>query len=48
MPAALPFLHHTEFILSPLLVCGVLWLASLFGFNIAQHIGATILKIGAS
>jgi len=45
---ALPFLHHTEFILSPLLVCSVLWFASLFGFNIAQNIGATVLKIGAS
>lgn len=43
---ALPFLNHTEFLLSPLFVCGVLWLVSLFGFNIPQHV-AKVLAIGA-
>jgi len=33
---ALPFLHHTQFLLSPLLVCGILWFASLFGVSIPQ------------
>ena len=42
---ALPFLHHTELLLSPLFVFGILWFASLFGFNIPQHIGP-ILVIG--
>jgi len=43
---ALPFLQHTELLLSPLLVCGVLWIVSLFSFNIPAHIGP-ILAIGA-
>ncbi|KAK9480563.1 UNC-50 family-domain-containing protein [Lipomyces japonicus] len=34
---ALPFLERTEFILSPILVFVILFLASLFGFNIAKH-----------
>ncbi|KAI4119690.1 MAG: hypothetical protein LQ345_000488 [Seirophora villosa] len=36
---ALPFLHHTELLLAPTLVYGVLWLASLFGFNVPAHVG---------
>lgn len=43
---ALPFLNHTQFLLSPLLLFGVLWLASLFGFNIPQHLGP-LFKLGA-
>ncbi|MCJ1257333.1 hypothetical protein MMC24_005158 [Lignoscripta atroalba] len=43
---ALPFLHHTQFLLSPILVCAILWFASLFGFNIPQHIGP-VFVIGA-
>ena len=43
---ALPFLQHTEFLLSPLVVCGVLWIGSLFGFNLPKHI-APIFVIGS-
>ncbi|MCJ1360287.1 MAG: hypothetical protein MMC33_010291, partial [Icmadophila ericetorum] len=31
---ALPFLNHTQFLLSPLLVFGVLWFVTLFGLNV--------------
>lgn len=43
---ALPFLHHTELLLGPTLVYGVLWFAALFGFNIPKHIGP-LLVLGA-
>ena len=43
---ALPFLHHTELLLSPAFVYAILWLASLFGFNIPKHVGP-LLVMGA-
>lgn len=43
---ALPFLHHTELLLSPTFLCGILWFASLFGFNIPKHI-LPLLVLGA-
>lgn len=43
---ALPFLHHTELLLSPTFLYAILWFASLFGFNIPKHIGP-LLIIGA-
>ncbi|KAL9018686.1 MAG: hypothetical protein Q9185_004000 [Variospora sp. 1 TL-2023] len=36
---ALPFLHHTELLLTPTFAYGVLWFASLFGFNVPAHVG---------
>ena len=42
---ALPFLHHTEFLLSPLLIIGILWFASLFGFHI-PHAISPVLTLG--
>lgn len=35
---ALPFLQHTELLLSPIILYAILWAASLFGFNIPKHI----------
>lgn len=47
MLAALPFLHHTELLLSPLVVFGIFWFVSLFGFNIPNHFsGIMILGSG--
>ena len=43
---ALPFLHHTELLLSPIFAYATLWLISLFGFNIPQHI-IPLLVLGA-
>ena len=43
---ALPYLHHTQFLLSPLFVCGALWFASLFGVNI-PHLVGPLFKLGA-
>jgi hypothetical protein len=43
---ALPFLHHTELLLSPTFVYAILWFISLFGFNIPKHVGP-LLVIGA-
>ena len=43
---ALPFLHHTELLLSPTFVYAILWIISLFGFNIPKHI-LPLLTIGA-
>ncbi|KAI9795545.1 MAG: hypothetical protein M1825_001273, partial [Sarcosagium campestre] len=43
---ALPFLHHTELLLSPVFVFGGLWIASLFGFNLPKHV-APVLLAGA-
>ena len=43
---ALPFLHHTHFLLSPLLVCGILWFVSLFGVNV-PHLVGPLFKLGA-
>ncbi|GAB7346163.1 hypothetical protein MBLNU457_4907t1 [Dothideomycetes sp. NU457] len=33
----LPFLHHTELLLSPILACVVFWIVSLFGFNLPKN-----------
>lgn len=46
MHIALPFLHHTELLLSPTFVYAILWFTSLFGFNIPKHI-APLLVLGA-
>lgn len=35
---ALPFLHHTEVLLFPVVVLVILWAASLLGFNVAKHV----------
>ena len=43
---ALPFLHHTELLLSPIFVYVILWIASLFGFNLPKHI-TPLLLLGA-
>lgn len=39
---ALPFLHHTELLLSPIVVAGVLWIISLFGFNLPQYLAPVL------
>lgn len=44
--AALPFLHHTELLLSPVFIYALLWAASLFGFNIPKHV--VPLLVGSS
>ena len=36
--AALPFLHHTNFLLTPLVGCVVLWIITLLGYNLPRHI----------
>jgi hypothetical protein len=38
MFSALPFLHHTEVILFPIVILVVLWAVSLLGFNVAKHV----------
>lgn len=43
---ALPFLHHTELLLSPVVVFTILWFVSLFGFNLPKHL-APVLWAGA-
>ena len=43
---ALPFLHHTELLLSPAVLFAILWFVSLFGFNIPKHVGP-LLILGA-
>ncbi|KAI9829600.1 MAG: hypothetical protein M1819_006105 [Sarea resinae] len=43
---ALPFLHHTELLLSPILVFAVLWFVTLFGFNLPTHV-APVMLFGA-
>ncbi|KAI9851955.1 MAG: hypothetical protein M1838_002244 [Thelocarpon superellum] len=45
-PEPLPFLHHTELLLSPVFVLAVLYIASLFGFNLPKHV-APVLWTGA-
>ncbi|KAI5855256.1 UNC-50 family-domain-containing protein, partial [Tricharina praecox] len=35
---ALPFLHHTEVLLFPVVVLVILWATSLLGFNVAKHV----------
>ncbi|KAI8139685.1 UNC-50 [Fennellomyces sp. T-0311] len=35
---ALPFLVHTELFLYPIVICVILYVASLFGLNISQHV----------
>jgi UNC-50 family len=40
---ALPFLHHTELLLSPSFFYAVIWLVCLFGFNIPKHIAPVFL-----
>ncbi len=44
--AALPFLHHTELLLSPVIILTILWFVSLFGFNLPKHL-APVLWAGA-
>ncbi|GAB7357300.1 hypothetical protein MBLNU459_g8266t1 [Dothideomycetes sp. NU459] len=44
---ALPFLHHTELLLSPVAILAILWLASLFGLNLPKHF-APVLWAGAN
>ena len=41
----LPFLHHTQFILLPLVGLGVVYVVSLFGFNVPKHV-APLLVLG--
>ncbi|KAK8175073.1 UNC-50 family protein [Phyllosticta citrichinensis] len=43
---ALPFLHHTELLLAPVVVFAILWFVSLFGFNLPKHL-APVLWAGA-
>ena len=43
---ALPFLHHTHLLLSPIAVLVILWFASLFGLNLPKHF-APVLWTGA-
>lgn len=40
---ALPFLHHTELLLSPLLAFGIFWFVSLFSFNIPKHFSGMMI-----
>ncbi|KAI9680861.1 MAG: hypothetical protein M1817_004301 [Caeruleum heppii] len=35
---ALPFLHHTELLLTPTFLWAVLWIGSLFGVNLTEYI----------
>ena len=44
---ALPFLHHTELLLSPLFPLVALFIASLFGFNMPAHF-APVRSTGAT
>ncbi|KAF2155377.1 UNC-50 [Myriangium duriaei CBS 260.36] len=39
---ALPFLHHTELLLSPIVVAGLLFIISLFGFNLPKHLAPVL------
>ena len=39
---ALPFLHHTELLLSPIVLAAILWLISLFGFNLPKHLAPVL------
>ncbi|KAL1303292.1 hypothetical protein AAFC00_006698 [Neodothiora populina] len=43
---ALPFLHHTQLLLSPVAIMTVLWFVSLFGLNLPKHF-APVLWAGA-
>lgn len=43
---ALPFLHHTELLLTPVAVFTILWFISLFGANLPKHL-APVLWAGA-
>ena len=40
----LPFLHHTEFLLWPIVVFGVLWAVSLFGYNLPKNVAPLLLR----
>ncbi|KAH8151654.1 uncharacterized protein LAJ45_04276 [Morchella importuna] len=42
---ALPFLHHTEIMLGPIFIFVVLWVVSLFGFNLPKHIIPVLLGV---
>ncbi|PWW72132.1 membrane protein [Tuber magnatum] len=42
---ALPFLHHTEIMLFPIFVLVVLWMVSLFGFNLTKNIVPILLPV---
>ncbi|EWC45559.1 hypothetical protein DRE_05417 [Drechslerella stenobrocha 248] len=41
---ALPFLAHTEVILLPVVGFAIVWLISLFGIDIAKHMGPLLIK----
>jgi len=43
---ALPFLHHTQLLLTPIAVLVIIWFASLFGWNMPKHV-APVLWAGA-
>ncbi|CAD0106679.1 unnamed protein product [Aureobasidium uvarum] len=43
---ALPFLHHTQLLLTPVVAFGVFWIVSLFGLNLPKHF-APVLWAGA-
>ena len=45
-PIALPSLHHTELLLSPIVVFGIIYIISLFGFSMPRHF-ASLLLLGA-
>ncbi|KAI9797866.1 MAG: hypothetical protein M1833_005066 [Piccolia ochrophora] len=40
---ALPFLHHTELLLSPVFIYGALYIATLFGFSLPKHLAPVML-----
>ncbi|KAI9755700.1 MAG: hypothetical protein M1815_004695 [Lichina confinis] len=40
----LPFLHHTELLLWPIVVFGVLWAVSLFGYNLPKNVAPLLLR----
>ena len=42
---ALPFLQHTELLLTPIPILVILWFISLFGFSMPRHL-APILWAG--
>ncbi|KAI9771448.1 MAG: hypothetical protein M1840_002068 [Geoglossum simile] len=40
---ALPFLHHTEILLSPIAVFVILWAITLFGYNLPKHVARALI-----
>ncbi|KAI4240937.1 MAG: hypothetical protein L6R40_004817 [Gallowayella cf. fulva] len=45
---ALPFLQHTELLLSPIILYAILWAVCLFGFNVPKHVGPLMTLGGRS